>query len=299
MKKVLIIIATYNGEKYLREQLESLYKQENVEVSILIRDDGSSDETQKILEDYKKDGKLDWYTGEHLNVQKGYFDLMKKASLYDVDYIAFCDQDDVWDFDKLYVAIQKLNGVDTDVPALYYCGQRLVDDKLNLISEHRLNKLRNFTTRFVLSDFAGCTGVFNKALLNQVANYEPEYMLMHDTWVLKVCLCLGGNVFVDPEPHMNYRQHGGNTVGLGRSLPAYIKQVKQYIYEYQVERQMHELVKGYYDKMMPEYKELATMICEYKINKKYKKKLLDKKYIDFCNKGLNLTYWLKVKLNKL
>lgn len=299
MKKVLVIIATYNGEKYLSEQLESLYKQENVEVTILIRDDGSCDGTQRILETYQEEGKLIWYTGEHLNVQKGYFDLMKKASTYDVDYVAFCDQDDVWDLDKLYIAIQKLSNVKTNVPALYYCGQRLVDDKLNLIAEHRLNEKRNLTTRFVLSDFAGCTGVFNKALLNEVVKYEPEYMLMHDTWILKVCLCLGGEVFVDTEPHMNYRQHGGNTVGLGRSLPAYIRQVKQYIYEYQVERQMRELMKGYFDRMIPEYRTLTKMICEYKNNKKYKKKLLDKKYINFCNRGLNFTYWLKVKMDKL
>ena len=122
---------------------------------------------------------------------------------------------------------------------------------------------------------------------------------MHDTWILKVCLCLGGKVIVDPKPHMNYRQHGGNTVGLGRSLPAYVKQVRQYLNEYHVEKQMKELKRGYGDRMVAPYKEICDWVCHYKDNRKYKKYLLDKKNIDFCNKGLNLTYWLKVQLNKL
>ena len=122
---------------------------------------------------------------------------------------------------------------------------------------------------------------------------------MHDTWILKVCLCLGGKVVVDPETHMKYRQHGGNTVGLGRSLPAYLKQVQQYLNVYQIERQMRELVRGYREQMVPEYKMQAEMICEYRHNRKYRKKLLDRNYINFCNRGLNLTYWLKVRLNKL
>ena len=292
-------MATYNGEKYLSEQLRSIWDQENVEVSVLIRDDGSTDGTHELLNHYQKEGKLEWYTGKHLNVSKGYFDLMCHAKGYEADYIAFSDQDDVWDRDKLFVAVKKLETAEETVPALYYCGQELVDGKLNPIAKHELNRERNLTARFVLSDFAGCTGVFNKKLLNEVVKFKPEYMLMHDTWVLKVCLCLGGKVYVDPESHMKYRQHGGNTVGLGRSLPAYMKQVGQYLNEYQIERQMKELVRGYGNEMVPEYRNLAEMICEYRHSRKYRKKLLDRKYINFCNKGLNLTYWLKVRLNKL
>jgi len=96
------------------------------------------------------------------------------------------------------------------------------------------------------------------------------------------CACaLGGKVVVDPETHMKYRQHGGNTVGLGRSLPAYLKQVQQYLNVYQIERQMRELVRGYREQMVPEYKMQAEMICEYRHNRKYRKKLLDRNYINF------------------
>lgn len=299
MKKVLVIMATYNGKKYLSEQLESILAQKNVLVEILVRDDGSKDGTRNLLDEYKKLGKLQWYTGEHLNVARGYFDLMKMALKFDADYIAFADQDDVWDSDKLYIATQFLDSVDRKVPALYYCGQRLVDGELNFIANHELNSRRTLITRFVLSDFAGCTGVFNRALLEAVIEYEPQYMLMHDTWILKVCLCLGGKVFVDTKPHINYRQHGDNTVGLGRSLSAYIKQVNQYLNEYHVEAQMHELLNGYDDRMVPQYKALAKQICQYRKSFRIKKQLMNKKYINFYNNGLNLTYKLKVLLNKL
>lgn len=299
MKRILVLMATYNGEAYLREQIESLLRQKNVKISILVRDDGSSDGTCAILSQYQQEGKLRWYTGEHKNVQKGFYDLMTKAADIDSDLIAFCDQDDVWDDDKLQVAAEKLSELDGNAPALYYCGQRLVDGNLRFLADHRLNEHRSLMTRFILSDFAGCTGVFNRALLKEVLCYEPSYMLMHDTWILKVCLCLGGSVIVDPEPHMSYRQHGKNAVGLERSIRGYCRQVKQYLYVYKVELQIHELLRGYEERMLPQYREICRWVCGYKTNKAYRRKLLEFSEIDFCARGLNLTYWLKVMLRKL
>lgn len=299
MKDVAVIMASYNGDKYIRQQIDSILNQQNVNVFILVRDDGSTDKTKEILNQYQRDGKLAWYTGEHLNVQKGYLDLMKKINDYDVEYIAFADQDDVWDCDKLYVAISKLEEFSAEKPSLYYAGQRLVDENLKFIENHTLNRYRTLTTRFVLSDFAGCTGVFNKKLLKEVLSYEPEYMLMHDTWILKVCLCLGGSVYVDPGVHMNYRQHDKNVLGLGHGFFSSLKQVKLYLFDYQVERQMHELKKGYSGRMIPEFETLVEIICNYRNNSAYKKRLLDTDYINFSNRGLNLTYKLKVLINKL
>lgn len=299
MKNVLVLMATYNGEKYLREQLESLFAQKDVRISVLVRDDGSGDGTCDILQQYQDAGKLTWYTGEHLNVQKGFFDLMKHAAALNAEYIAFCDQDDVWDPDKLKTAVDSICQYGQEIPALYYCGQRLVDGEMNFLADHILNEKRSLTTRFVLSDFAGCTGVFNGKLLQEVMDFEPEYMLMHDTWILKVCLCLGGAVVVDPQPHMSYRQHGGNTVGLRRSIPAYLKQVKQYLTVYKVEEQMVELLRGYGDRMVPAYKEIAQWVCGYRYRYQYRRKLLSFKEVNFRSVGLNLTYWLKVMLHRL
>ena len=295
--KVLVLMATYNGEKYLREQLDSILRQIDVQVGILVRDDGSTDKTIAILEEYAQKSDLEWYTGEHLNVSRGNLDLMKKAVKTDYSFFAFADQDDVWDDDKLSVGINEIREFTS--PALYYCGQRLVDADLNLIGDHRLNAERDLKTRFILSDFAGCTGVFNRKLLEKTVIYDPGYILMHDTWILKICLAVGGKVIVDPEMHMDYRQHGGNSIGLNRSFLAYLKQVYQYLFVYDVESQMIELAKGYSKEMVSPYKEICDWVCGYRKDRKKKALLLDKKNVDFCAKGLNLTYAIKVHFNKL
>ncbi len=299
MKDVLVILATYNGERFLTAQLDSVLRQTSVNVKILARDDGSVDATQSILEKYRRAGKLEWYQGEHLNVAKGFFDLMKKAAAYETDFVAFCDQDDVWDDDKLAVAVDRLSKYDRSIPALYYSGQRLVDENLNFIEDHILNKKRTLKTRFVLSDFAGCTGVFNRSLLNEVLRFEPDYMFMHDSWLSRVCTCVGGKVEVDPMPHMSYRQHSGNTLGLGHSVGATLTQVRRYLFDYKIEKLVTELLRGYGDRMTPEYRELSNWICGYRENSRYRRLLLDRRHVDFCSRGLNLVYWLKVMTNNL
>ena len=101
MKKVLILMATYNGAKYLDEQIQSLIEQKNVQVDILVRDDGSTDNTIEVLNKWKEQNKLEWYKGKHLNVQFGFYDLMERARTRDVDYLAFCDQDDAVSYTHL------------------------------------------------------------------------------------------------------------------------------------------------------------------------------------------------------
>lgn len=303
MTRILVIMATYNGEKYLSEQMDSIFNQKEVTCSVLVRDDGSKDNTLSILKNYQRDQDLTWYQGSHAGVADGYYELMEKASsgefFHSFDYIAFSDQDDVWDNDKLITAAVALRKMSDNRPALYYCGQRLTDEKLNIIGDHTLNSERSLKTRFVLSDFAGCTGVFNKKLLLEVVSYKPKYMLMHDSWILRVCLAIGGTVIVDPEAHMCYRQHGNNTLGLEHSLRADLKQVNQYLNMYHIEPLMKELKNGYRDKLVEPYREIIEWICDYRTNREHKKKLLDKSNVDFCNRGLNLTYQLKVRLNKL
>lgn len=111
-------MTTYNGEKYLKEQLDSLLKQVGVSVKILVRDDGSTDQTKSILDTYQKKGLIDWYCGEHLNAPRGFLDLINRAP--NADYYAFCDQDDVWDSDKLFIAVNLLSQYDDKLPLLKF-----------------------------------------------------------------------------------------------------------------------------------------------------------------------------------
>ena len=95
MKKVQVLLSTYNGEKYLKEQLDSIIAQKGVDVHILARDDGSKDDTIKILEGYEN---IDIIKGSNIGVCKSFFELINKSGEY--DYYSFADQDDVWDCDR-------------------------------------------------------------------------------------------------------------------------------------------------------------------------------------------------------
>ena len=297
MKKVLVLLSTYNGEKYLCEQIDSLLNQKDVEIGILVRDDGSSDDTINILEDYKKRGVLQWYSNGHKNVQKSFLDLCKHA--YQADYYAFCDQDDVWDDDKLIIAVKALEKRTKNIPLLYYCGQRLVDENLNLLSIHRVSNSRSPHTNFLISNVAGCTMVFNRILLEIVKMSEPNFILMHDSWIFKVCLALGGDYVVDSEPHISYRQHGNNTVGLKGGIMNKFHQMLRYLNAFKIQKQVQCLYDNYANEMVPEYKLLSGTICNY--NKSFSNwiRFLFNKEFDFKSLSLNIVVRLKILLKRL
>lgn len=290
-------MATYNGAKYLQEQIESLLGQKGVVINILVRDDGSNDETLQILDEYQQKGLLSWYSNGHKGVQKGFLDLCKHAP--NADFYAFCDQDDVWDNNKLLVATDALSQKNGKKPLLYYCGQRLVDENLNLISIHKVSDKRSDHTNFLISNMAGCTAVFNKKLLDAINSRSPDFVLMHDSWIFKVCLALGGDYIVDPEPHINYRQHGNNSVGLRNNIKGNFLQMLRYIKVFEIQRQTQNLYDNYSDRMMPEYRELSEWICNY--NKSFSKwfRLLISNEFDFKSPALNIILKLKILLRKL
>ena len=289
---VTVVLATYNGGKFLREQLDSLLAQKGVKVSILVRDDASQDGTVKILDEYQDKGLLTWYTGEHLNVQKGYLDLLKHVG--ETDYYAFCDQDDVWDEDKLLIAVTELDDLPQDRPSMYFCSQRLVDENLNFLSVHIISTDRSDHTNFLMSNVAGCTAVFNRVLVEAVNSANPEFILMHDSWLFKVCLALGGNYYADAAAHINYRQHANNVAGLNNGIRGKLRQAKRRIEVFEIQKQCESLYKEYSDAMTPEYKEYTDLIVNYKRNRL---KVLHE--VDFKSKGLNAIVKIKVLFNKL
>ncbi len=95
MDSIVVLMSTYNGEKYIREQLDSIFNQEGIDVKVVVRDDGSKDTTHAILDEYKKTHELVWYTGENLKSARSFMDLIYQAP--ESDYYAFADQDDYWD----------------------------------------------------------------------------------------------------------------------------------------------------------------------------------------------------------
>ena len=106
MKKVTILLSSFNGEAYLEEQLGSIVAQKDVQTNILVRDDGSSDHTCDILDQWQQKAVLSWYRGENIGPARSFMDLLRQAG--DSCYYAFSDQDDYWLSDKLKVAVDKL-----------------------------------------------------------------------------------------------------------------------------------------------------------------------------------------------
>ena len=266
MKKVVVLMSTFNGERFLEEQLNTLSSQEGVEVSLLVRDDGSSDSTQKILDHRKESGSLNWYTGKNLKPARSFLDLLINAP--DAEYYAFCDQDDVWLPDKLISAIGRLSKLDKEKPSLYFSAYQMVDSVLIPI-ETRLKEPKIDLYHALIDNAAtGCTIVFNKALLKEARKYVPTYITMHDDWLYLLCLSLGGNVLYDNKSHILYRQHEKNVVG-GSKL-SFIARIKTRVKKMFLRgnryrsRLASEIISGYNNDIPEKNREIINTFVNYR-----------------------------------
>lgn len=221
--KVNVLLSSYNGEKYIKQQIESILNQSSsCEISLWVRDDGSTDKTQAILEGYQKRGLLRWYTGENLGPAKSFFDLIYNCD--HADYYAFADQDDIWLPTKIQRAIEYLmknNGC-----SLYFSNAEL------LINEHRTNLLVysrpqihfDLPTVSCNGGMLGCTMVFDNALRDVVISHKkPQHIFMHDYYLLVLCSAINGRIFYDNHVTMLYRQHSNNVVGVKKDIISVLK----------------------------------------------------------------------------
>jgi len=209
---VVILLSTYNGLKYLNEQLESLEKQDYPNIQVLVRDDGSTDGTQKLLEQWqsRKNGWMKWYQGENMGAGKSFLALLSQAP--EAAYYAFCDQDDVWMPDKISAAVFELIKIQ-DGCTVYTSNVEFVDKKLKHLGVSRFGINDTILKGLLYNQAVGCTMVINRRLREAVVHYSPQYLLMHDCWAYRVCLALGGHVVFDSQPHIQYRQHEHNVDG--------------------------------------------------------------------------------------
>ena len=293
--KVVVLMSTYNGEKYLRTQIESVLAQKDVDVHLLIRDDGSTDKTREILDEYRKMNKLDWYFGDNLKPARSFMDLVKKSP--SAQFYAFCDQDDYWLPNKLITAVNYLKKAEETQPALYYGKTTLVNENLEKIDQD--GEYREFTTfgqAVVSSSATGCTMCFNKCLRDLINMYTPDYQVMHDGWLHKVCLAFNGNVFYDKDSYILYRQHGNNVIG-GTSTP--YKKLQRRIQTIRNNpcprsRCIQEIINGYGCMIPKENLCVCQIVASYKSGLREKVKLLSDKRVYSPNKRIDRAYRLAV-----
>lgn len=218
MYKVLVLMSTYNGERYVAEQIESIEHQKNVNVSLLIRDDGSSDGTVALLESLQqKYRNIELILGQNVGCIASYSFLLKEAyyrsSLW--DFVAFADQDDVWLDNKLAEGCYRLSYLSSTKPSMYCSNLTLVDTHLHEIGEMYKEKPyipEHHLQSLIVNVATGCTMVFNKVVVDMFYTHTPTLMRMHDSWIYQMCV-FWGEVYFDINSHILYRQHGDNVEG--------------------------------------------------------------------------------------
>ena len=216
---ITVLLAVYNGEKYLKEQIESILNQSVKDVKIVIRDDGSTDNSGEIITSYCNEfpDKISCIKGEATgSAQKNFAELLKNC---DSDYIMFSDQDDVWLCDKIektYNVMVKAE-LNSQTPVLVHTDLKVVDDKLCEISpsffdfQKLIQKDITLPKLLVQNYVTGCTIMINRALKEKCGDI-PDDCIMHDWWLALVAILFGKLVCVD-EATMLYRQHAANQVG--------------------------------------------------------------------------------------
>ena len=222
MEKIVVLLSTYNGEKYLEEQLDSLASQNGVVIELLVRDDGSTDGTAAILDRWQDEGRLSWYTSANLGPGKSFMHLLQTAG--GGGYYAFCDQDDVWLPDKLQLTMEKMHEVELanpGKPVIVHTDMRVVDENLGLIHDSfwrssglRPDILCTFPYLSVCNCVNGCTILMNSAARELILEKYVEHdVMIHDVISALTVACYGGVIDYVDTPTVLYRQHASNVVG--------------------------------------------------------------------------------------
>jgi len=276
MKEVQVLLSSYNGEKYIREQIDSILAQKDVAIKLLVRDDGSTDKTVEILKEYEEaNDNIRVLYGENLGVKKSFFTLIEEAEK--AEFIAFADQDDVWLPEKLFRAVSALEEQNTEKPLVYCSAKQLVDEQLQLLPEgiRYGTVLPEFGNALVENMCTGCTSVINRETLLLLKGRAPEFTVMHDFWIYLVGSCFG-KVLYDTESYILYRQHGSNELGEASSLiENYRRRIKNFKkHRGQLSKQAEELLRLYGGEMSKEKKELAEELVHAKKDRKIRRKLV-------------------------
>lgn len=300
MCSVLILLSTYNGEKYLNELLTSLFAQVGVRVSVLVRDDGSTDSTCSILNKFAimYPDRIFIINGNNIGWKESFFKLIEIAgnSYRKFEYFAFADQDDIWEKDKLSIGVDSLKKLPLG-PQLYCSNLYYYKDGKNYGKLYRHLPSPTYKNCLIRNIAAGCTIIFNLSLICILKDTKPAFPVAHDFWVYQVAV-LCGNVTVDMNAHILYRQHSNNQIGHTRTKLEVWKQrlssLKSSVKEHQREKQAQELGRLYSDYMNIEAKSAVDIVANYRKNIKNRLKLL----FDFqFSTGLKSNdWWLRLRI---
>lgn len=236
---IAIIMGTYNGEKYIKEQIGSILAQDYKEWKLFIFDDGSRDDTEAIVNEYIKiyPGKIYFYKNKgNYGPAGNFFNGIKEAAVMlapDAEYFCFSDQDDVWVEDKLSRSLAKIMQIEDGGPALVFSDVAITDKNLTITADSYFEAEKVDKTKISLNyllmenKLIGGTVMVNRALVNLELKAEEAGLIpyekakMHDWWFGLLAAAFGKIGYVEGFTEY-YRQHGNNVVG-GESFNSYLK----------------------------------------------------------------------------
>ena len=299
---VCVLLSTYNGEKYIKEQILSIMEQKDIDVHLSVRDDGSTDSTASIIKNMMNIySNISYEYGNNLGYERSFYSLLKSNPEY--DYYAFSDDDDIWDNDKLISGIKKINEqqCSDNIPFVCWSALRLTDENLNYIRDMEKPSQSDFEKgRYILDRYGyGATMVFNRAMRDMAIMHEPTIKISHDNWIGLLAVFTGKYCF-DAVPHISYRQHGTNIVGGDNNYTGtWKRRIRNFKKLHDVSRSETalNLLNGYTPYLSSEDINLLEQVAYYKKNLRNKIQLLKNKSIHRASKEKDFLFRIQVLFN--
>lgn len=221
MTKVAVVMVTFNGERYIEEQLVSILNQkldEDIELDIYVRDNASTDNTVAILNEYEKENKIKLTCLKNDGPAVSFLSLIREIDGY--DYYFLCDQDDCWNKEKVGISLARMKN--DKVPTMFFSNAELVNEKMETMNGNVYKKEppHDLMTIACSGGILGCTVAFNAELRNFILNVpiKKDQIIMHDYLLALVCAAIDGRIIYYDQPLVKYRQHGNNVVGVSTSV---------------------------------------------------------------------------------
>lgn len=245
-KKVKVLLSSYNGEKYIKEQVDSILAQTHKNLEVYIRDDGSTDRTLKVLQEYQDNPRVFVFAESNVGFARSFFLLLNLAG--EADYYAFSDQDDVWLENKIEMALERLSGADEKKPVLYFSNYDFYDAQMNYLSTHNSHAPKTcFRNSLVDCVPLGFNSVVNKTARDITVAQLPVKSTGHDWWMYMLCSGLGELIY-DERVTVKYRRHTQNVSGAETNF-----------IQFQIWRFKRFFLNGYFEKIHEQIKEFEQM----------------------------------------
>lgn len=252
--RIAILMATYNGERYLAEQIGSILGQTNHDWHLYIHDDGSKDDTVAILNDHARKHPDEITVMEYPPQGGALSNFMSLLERVEADYYMFSDQDDVWMPEKVQLTLQKMREMETtysaNVPLVSFCDLQVVNSRLELkdasFFHARGIERMVFKERFfhLANMVPGCTMLFNRIARDTARPYQESKYIIHDYHIVLNALAHGGHIAGIPQPLISYRQHDDNVVGVGEKSETIANRLKSLGAVFKENKERYQAVKS-------------------------------------------------------